>query len=258
MTKVLKEKITAPSLLLFATDTGRAALDLGSYFIGKPWYNRLPKGNGQPVVILPGFMASDASSFLIRKFLNNQGFEAYPWNLGRNYGGVEYVIRAIESIEELKHKHDSKVSLVGWSLGGVYAREIARRHPELIEQVITLGSPFGGLTENNNAAWFYEFISGRKVSDVDPDFLAALPEPPPVPSTAVFSKFDGIVSWKVCMEKESPKTQNIEVLCSHTGYGLSAPIMMILADRLAQQSGTWNPFAPKLCQMPFFPKLIFA
>jgi len=134
--------------------------------------------------------------------------------------------------------------LIGWSLGGVFAREIAKKRPNLIRQVITLGSPFRAVVEKNNATWLYTYASGgQKVEDIDPALIAELPNPAPVPTTAIYSKEDGVVPWEYCMEKEETAIhQNIQVRGSHLGLGVNPSVLHIIADRLLYSSEDWQHF----------------
>ena len=172
---------------------------------------RTPRGDGHPVLVLPGFMASDLSTRVLRAFLRERGYQAHGWGLGRNRGGHAELLPALRSrLAELAG--GQRVSLVGWSLGGVFARELAKAAPERVRAVITLGSPFGDR------------------------------EPPPVPSTAIYSRSDGIVHWQACREQPAPRTENIELIGSHFGLGFHPLALFAIADRLAQRDGDWKPF----------------
>jgi pimeloyl-ACP methyl ester carboxylesterase len=138
--------------------------------------------------------------------------------------------------------HGRKVSLVGWSLGGLYARQLAKMMPERVRSVITLGSPFAGPPRSTNAWRVYELASGRRADEEDPRFGGTLAEPPPVPTTAIYSRTDGICAWQGCKEKTSAKTESIEVESSHCGMGHHPAAVYAVADRLAQPEGQWKPF----------------
>ncbi len=232
-----------PSLLLFLTEGGRAAIDYGSYLATKPLLSKNKKGDGQPVLVLPGFLTTDKSTQILRSFLKELGYVPYTWDLGRNLGDYRYVLESANRVKEIYKKHKTKVNIIGWSLGGVYAREIARAHPKLVRQVITLGSPFGGLKKANNVSWLYKLISGKSVEDLDPELLANMHIAPPVPTTAIYSKTDGVVWWKYCIEEEeNSKVQNVEVNCAHLAYGYSPAVFLCIADRLAQSTRNWKPY----------------
>ncbi|MCC8455979.1 alpha/beta hydrolase, partial [Streptomyces rochei] len=140
-----------------------------------------PRGDGHPVLVLPGLVASDESTRALRTFLSGKGYEVSGWRQGRNYGLREGVQNAMmDLVHELSDTHGRKISLVGWSLGGLYARQLAKMMPDRVRQVITLGSPFAGDPKSTNAWRVYEWASGQKSDEVDPQFGGALAVPPPV------------------------------------------------------------------------------
>lgn len=219
----------------------RAIWELTAFFAAYPLLRLAPRGDGHPVLVLPGLAASDTSTRPLRTFLKDQGYHAHGWKLGANHGprpGAEAKMQA--RLAELAERHQRKVSLIGWSLGGVFAREMARRAPEQVRSVITLGSPFAGAPKASNAWKLYERASGRNASDW-PE-RERMRTPPPVPSTAIFSRSDGIVAWQGCLEQEGPTSENIEVEGSHCGLGHNPAVLYAIADRLAQSEGAWRPF----------------
>lgn len=247
-----------PSFFWFATETGRALFEWSTTIPFK-FFDRHKKdsADGHPVLLLPGFMATDASNKPMKKYLNSLGYHAHGWKIGRNYAKVEYIDQLIERVQELHENSGMKVSLIGWSLGGIYARQIAKEVPHLIRQVITMGSPFGGITERNNARWLHNVITvGKGTQNVDPELLADIPIPPNVPFTAIYTKQDGIVPWEVCYEKqESPLIQNIEVRGSHLGLGVNPTVLNIIADRLQYSEENWRRFEPNnvVADLLFYP-----
>lgn len=230
-----------PSAVLAALEA-RALAEVGWFFQALPLLSRLPKGDGHPVLVLPGFLASDRSTFLLRRFLRSKGYEAHAWRQGRNLGlrpGLE--LGMIRRLRSLHWRYGAKVSLVGWSLGGIYSRELARQHPEHVRQVITLGSPFN-LSSRANHAWrLYELLSKEDL-EVAEAMLAGLRSPLEVPSTAVYSKTDGVVAWQTCVDHVSPSAENVEVYGSHCGLGHNPMAITVIADRLRQPQGVWRPF----------------
>ena len=222
---------------------GRAFHELGAFLGALPLLSLAPRGDGHPVLVLPGLVASDASTRPLRSFLGSKGYAVSGWRQGRNYGlrpGVQHAM--VDLVRELSDAHGRKISLVGWSLGGLYARQLAKMMPERVRQVITLGSPFAGHPTSTNAWRVYEWASGRRADEVDPDFGSTLAEPPPVPTTAIFSRTDGVCAWQGCMEKASAETESIEVESSHCGMGHHPAAVYAVADRLAQAEGEWQPF----------------
>lgn len=254
--------IKRPGLIWSLTEASRALFEFGMHITYR-WLSRMPKtGDNHPVLILPGFLASDTSTVPMRKFVNDLGYTVYGWGEGRNLASVEYLDLLIERVEKLYREHDTKISLIGWSLGGVFARQIAKARPHMIKQVITLGSPFKGITKPNNAKWMYDLIThGEGTARVDPALLEDIPLPAPVPTTAIYSKEDGVVPWQVCLEQvETAIHQNIQVRGSHLGLGVNPSVLWIIADRLMQKEDSWKHFVPssKIEDVLFYPSLKIA
>lgn len=216
--------------------------------VGTRLFGFAPDGDQHPVLTLPGFLGGDGSTMLIRRFLVSKNYRAYPWLLGRNNGphsSGEDGALLDNRINEIYEETGEKVSLVGWSLGGVMARNAARRMPDRVRQVITLGSPFEANKNSSTISQLFKMISGHD-PDHD-DFQEILdynrpPPPPEIPSTAIFTKTDGIVHWKGCVERPAPNTDNIEVYASHVGLGVSPMVYYLLAERLAVPVEEWSPF----------------
>ena len=239
---VAAQTLRPPSRTLMFLE-GRAIHEFGAFIGALPLLSLAPKGDGHPVLVLPGLVASDTSTRPLRTFLKNRGYAASGWRQGRNLGLREGVRDAmVDLVHELSDDHGRKVSLVGWSLGGLYARQLAKMMPERVRSVITLGSPFAGHPKATNAWRVYELASGRRADEEDPRFGGSLAEPPPVPTTAIFSRTDGICAWQVCMEKSSATSESIEVESSHCGMGHHPAVVYAVADRLAQPEGRWQPF----------------
>ena len=235
-----------PSLLKLALEM-RTVFEAGGFAMSFPWLQTTAKGDGHPVLVLPGFLATDFSTKLLRTFLKSRNYKPYGWRLGRNLGRHSHPETAcgpaiIKRLTDIHQWHGEKVTLIGWSLGGIYARELARIHPDRVRQVITMGSPFGHNKRANHAIKIFEKTSGYQLSDMCPNLIRNMPLPPPVPSTSFYSKSDGITAWQCCLEEVSETTQNIEINSSHLGYGHHPAVMWALADRLAQPDGGWQPF----------------
>ena len=230
----------APSKALLLLEL-RAFWELGAFFAMAPLSRLAPAGDGHPVLVLPGLAADDVSTRPLRAFLRDRGYRAHGWKLGRNAGprpGVEAALQ--RRLAELNERYGRTASVIGWSLGGVLARELARRAPQQVRGVITLGSPFAGEPRASHAWRLYEALSGSAADDYPG--RARMKLPPPVPSTAIFSRSDGIVAWQGCLEREGPSTENIEVVASHSGLGHHPAALYVIADRLAQPEGAWQPF----------------
>ena len=185
---------------------GRAFSELGAFLGALPLLSLAPRGDGHPVLVLPGLVASDTSTRPLRSFLKSRGYAVSGWRQGRNLGlrhGVQHAM--VDLVQELNDTHGRKVSLVGWSLGGLYARQLAKMMPERVRSVITLGSPFAAGPKATNAWRVYEMASGRRADEEDARFGGSLAGAPPVPTTAIFSRTDGICAWQGCREEDRPR-----------------------------------------------------
>lgn len=212
-----------------------------------PWLRRAPRGDGHSVLVLPGLGAGDASTALLRRYLGGQGFQAHAWGLGLNLGPRAGVFEALQQRLQAVHQQaGGRVSLVGWSLGGVFARELAKRAPEAVRQVITLGSPMPGHNHASNARRFYEFAAGRRA--YPPELMARLHEPVPahIPSTSVYSVSDGIVHWRASLQPEGERRHNVRVAASHCGMGANPWVLRLLAERLSRPEEAGPPFSGEL------------
>jgi pimeloyl-ACP methyl ester carboxylesterase len=221
----------------------RGIFELNASLMMSPLLMRAPRGDGHPVLALPGFLASDLSMAPLRRYLTELGYDAHAWQMGRNLGGLSRVRAALgERLAAIHASTGRKVSVVGWSLGGVYARDLALHAPELVRYVMTLGSPFANDVRATNATKLYEMLSGETVGD-DPEFLEAIAGELPMPATSIFSRADGVVNWRTCLLRPSATAENIEVhLASHVGLGVNPAVLWAVADRLAQQEGQFSRF----------------
>jgi pimeloyl-ACP methyl ester carboxylesterase len=221
---------------------GRAPWELAAMVAATPLLNRLPRGDGHPVLVFPGLGAPDFTTLPLRNFLRARGYTPYEWEQGLNLGPRDGVLqRCRERAHEIYQKHGELVSLVGWSLGGVYAREIAKELPGQTRCVITLGTPFNGHPRANNAWWLYERVSGHRLDEAD-ELIQQVRKPPPVPTTSIYSRTDGVVSWQCSLNDDSPLSENIGVQASHLGMGMNPLVLYAVADRLAQKPGQWQRF----------------
>jgi pimeloyl-ACP methyl ester carboxylesterase len=236
---------------------GRALLELAALLSTYPFLRRAPRGDGHPVIVFPGFMASDFSTRALRRFLRDLGYATHGWNLGRNLGPTpEVTARMVERFDDIRARYGRRVSLVGWSLGGIYARELARRSPDDVRQVITLASPFRDVDATNVPSFLREIARRRPLPD-EAAHRRVLHAPLPMPTTAIYSRTDGIAAWQSCCVDEGPLSQNIEVASSHLGIGHHPVALLTIADRLAQPEGGWERFdAPARWRWPFVPRTI--
>lgn len=242
-----------PSAFLLALEGARAALEWGSLGLSWPWLKSAARGDGHAVMVLPGLIANDSTTWPLRKFLERQNFDVHPWGMGFNLGPRDGLLeKLLASIDRLVDKHGRKLSLVGWSLGGVIARVLAAQRPQAIRSVVTLGSPHHGDPRASHAWRVFEMASGYKVDD--PELLWLLRTQPPVPMTSFLSRTDGVVHWQTSLLPDSPITENIEVLASHLGMGANPAVLWALADRLAQPDGGWSPLDRDGWRMLFYGK----
>ena len=204
----------------------------------------VPQGDGHPVLVIPGLGASDASTALLRRFLDDLGYVTYPWGLGRNKGvKEENADLMLQRLQFIYDHHGKKVSVIGQSLGGVFARELARFAPQMVRQVITLGSPFTGHPLASTGTHLYEWLSGDRFEDLDFDQHLQIRIKPPVPTTSIYSKLDGVVAWECSIEEGRPEGESINLRGnSHIGMGSSPTALYLIAERLAQPEDRWKPF----------------
>lgn len=246
---------TAPSRALLLLE-GRAIPELLGFAASLPTLAALaPRGDGHPVLVLPGLTTGDSSTVALRRFLRSKGYRVHGWNMGLNLGprpGVEAGL--IGLVESLYARYDRKISIVGWSLGGIYARQLGKLMPNKIRQIVTLGSPFGGSPRATNAWRVYQMASGQSVEDGERHMGGRIVDPPPVPCTAIYSRTDGICAWQNCIEKRSDIAENIEVKASHCGLGHHPAAVYAIADRLAQPEGKWTKFDRSGLRAAIFPK----
>jgi len=235
-----------PALWLTLTEGVRAAMDIAGYGAMRWALEHAPRGDGHPVLVLPGFMADDRSTQALRGFLKGRGYQVFGWEMGQNTGpsDPDFGDRLGERVEDIVTMGQENLSIVGQSLGGVYAREIARYAPEAVRQVITLGSPLAGsggtarLVEDR-----YKEMAGEGEGGGPPSAQPLL-----VPSTSIYSELDGIVSWKSSLLADHPQAENIGVYASHLGMAFSPSVLFIVAERLAQKPDDWRKFELSLAQ----------
>lgn len=237
-------RIASPPLALFGVEPLRASLEyLSGRFADR---GRLPIGDGHPVILFPGLAAHKSTVSPLRSCCEQLGYAACDW--GRTFntgprGDVDaWLDTLVSETEEVVRRHGRKASLIGWSLGGIYAREIARKKPALVRQVITLGTPFASGGEGTNVAWIYRLLSGQPARIGDA-LAARLRATPPVPTTSIYTRTDGVVAWQACLEAETPRSQSIAVEASHIGLICNPAVWHVVADRLAQPERRWRRYA---------------
>lgn len=232
----------------------RVLFEMGALGAAAPWLRAVGRGDRHPVLILPAFMSDDTSTVALRFFIRSWGYWTHGWGLGQNLGPTHEVLDGInDRLEALHGRHGREVSLVGWSLGGLYARHLARQHPEWVRQVITLGAPIQTRDGDRGAT---SKLFDRLKARFDPGFGGRedyLHGPLPVPSTSIYTRSDGVVRWQVCLDVADERHENIEVSGSHIGLALNPAALYAVGDRLAQAEGVWQPFKPPALPRRLYP-----
>lgn len=201
----------------------------------------LPRGDGHPVIVFPGFLASDAFTLPLRRRLGALGYWSAGWRFGTNLGLKPGLLaQMVHYVKSVHSGQKRPVSLIGWSLGGLYAREIAKRIPERVRLVVTLGTPAIGDLHANNAWRLYERLNDHKVAS--PPVEGDISELPPVPLTAILTPMDGIVAPGSADIGSGPTWETLRVGGTHIGLAWNADVLRIVADRLAQPQGEWRPY----------------
>lgn len=245
-----------PHTLLSLAEPGRALGELAGFYAARPLLGLLPRGDGHGVLVLPGFMASDRSTAPLRSLLIDLGYEAVGWNLGRNVRIDDERVSALTAcVDSLHELTGGKISIVGWSLGGVLGREMAKASPHKVRQVISLGSPISDDRNHSNARHLFEWLNGREPAPMRQGKFRNLAVAPPVPTTSIYTRTDGVVHWRGSIqEPDHPQTENIEVFASHCGLGVNPSVAYVIADRLAQPEGEWRSFEPSTTARWMFPR----
>ncbi len=240
----------------------RAPIEFGVLLAALPTLRRAPHGDGHPVLLLPGFAAGDLSLEPLRLFLKSRGYQVETWGLGKNIGFNRQYAKVIEQkIRYLHHKSGRKVSLVGWSLGGVFAFYAAHVAPECVRTAISLGSPLRLDPDRpppSSVRALYRALENPQgtLAHQARSRSRAMRTPPPVPSTCLYSDTDGMVPpHQATLDGDPENHENIRVPGSHSGLGVNFLVMWILADRLAQRERHWRPFKPTSTLRKMFPSM---
>lgn len=193
----------------------------------------LPRGDGHPVLVVPGFGAGDSATLPLRRALARLGYATYGWEQGINLGMRPPIKQALSvRLAKLAARHERAVSLIGWSLGGVFVREMARHQPQAVRRVFTLGSPISGRPDANNMGTLFRLANAGRPAKLDWEGFRRRSIAPPVPCTAIYTRSDGIVAWRCCMELPSQNTENVEVRGTHFGLVFNRAVLRALAERL--------------------------
>lgn len=235
-------------MFLLASELPRAMLEFQALACTTSLLRTLPRGDGHTVLVLPGLSGDDPSTSAMRWFVSDRGYRAEPWGLGRNLGPTDEILDGMAACVERLTARGAPISVIGWSLGGMFARELGRQFPERIRRVITLGSPFrladADLDRTNAAGAYRSFAAVHSSRAHCLRIPYDLQPPMPVPTTSVYTRGDGVAPWQSCVDAVGDRCENIEVLGSHCGLGHNPLALAVIADRLAQPAGTWTPYEP--------------
>lgn len=251
------------------TDGYRGVLELSSYFnplASNELHDLAPAGNGEPVLVMPGFGGGDSSTILLRRYLKDRGYRPYGWNyhvnLGPNQKTIEHIDQRLDQIHHENNGH--KVALIGHSLGGVYARIWANKTPGQVSRVITLGSPVNHSDETSTLP-IVRHVFQRLNPDVDIEELSEMCKvSPDIPTTSIYTRYDGVVHWRTSIDDDIPENARVDYVevsnsgkgprnlfnvykrSSHVGLGVANPVaFFVIADRMAQDPKNWRPFSPE-------------
>jgi pimeloyl-ACP methyl ester carboxylesterase len=217
----------------------RIAAEWASMRLAMPWLRVVsPRGGNEPVLVAPGFTSDDGWTESLRRFLDDLGWEVRGWGLGRNHGRVPELIPAlIEQTEAFCAETDCRVRLVGWSLGGYLVREVARERPDLVDRVLTLGAPVIGGPKYTASAPMY-CRRGYDLNEIENNVAVRETVPIRVPIDSIYSRSDGIVDWRACIDHHNPDVRHHEVFSSHLGLVASPVVFRLVAERLAAATGS--------------------
>lgn len=221
------DNIGKPKLKLLLGET-RTPLEMAKLAAGWAFLPRRNVGNGQPILLLPGFGTHSASMAAVKKYLEGLGYKPTYWSSGFNNGDVRKLLPdVIADIEKLSKQHDGPIKLLGWSLGGYLAREAAREVQQHVSRIVTMGSPVIGGPKYTATGRFYE-MRGVDLDSIEDKALKRYERPIVCPIISIYSKNDSIVSWQACIDRFSPNVEHIEVKTPHLAMGVSKEIMEIL------------------------------
>ncbi len=213
-----------------------AALELLRLLGRLPELARHPRADGEPVLVLPGFAAGDGSTWILRAWLRHLGYRVSGWGLGVNAGNVPRLIPEVARVVAARARAEgAPLRLVGWSLGGYLAREVARDAPEHVDRVVTLGSPVVGGPKYTATAAIYR-AAGADLDAIEAAMRQREQRPIRVPITAVYSESDGIVDWRACIDRSSPRVEHVRVRSTHLGLGFAPEVLRVVAASLAGEA----------------------
>jgi pimeloyl-ACP methyl ester carboxylesterase len=244
MSPSASDTVHRPPLALLGAEPFRAAFEFARHCLLKA--NSSKTGDGHPVVIFPGLGADGRSVATLRDHCRALGHTAFDWGQGFNtgpQGDLDTWLEALKAkVADLLSNHGQPATLIGWSLGGLYARELGKLMAPSVRQVITIGTPFNAEADHTNAAWLFRLLSGSS-AELDPALSRRLRTPPPLRTTSIYSRTDGVVAWQTCRhQKRSKLVHDIEVDGSHIGMGWNREVLDAVTDRLGQAPGPWKRY----------------
>ena len=239
----------------------RAPFEFAAFRISGPLFRRLPRGDGHPVLVLPGFLGADDSTNSLRKALRGKGFWVHGWGQGRNLGPAAATMDGLRlQLAAIHKRHGRRVSLLGYSMGGLMARALAREFPDTVRSLVMLSSPFRfrpgdsssvlDIYAKVNARWPNTTIDFDDIPELDEDHLLG---PLAMPSTSIYSRSDGMIRSRLCLEAKGLERENVAVVGSHIGMPWNPAAFLVMVDRLAQGEGEWKKFRPPRVSRALFP-----
>jgi pimeloyl-ACP methyl ester carboxylesterase len=237
--------IQRPSLTLLGFEPWRAAFEFASHKLGRK-DDPVALGDGHPVIIFPGMASDGTATAPLRHHCESLGYRAFDWGRGFNtgpQGNIDtWLAELAAHTARMLAPFGQSATLIGWSLGGLYAREVAKLLGPKVRQVITIGTPFNASADHTNVGWIFRLLNGASPK-FDPALSARLRRAPEVPTTSIYSRSDGVVAWQTCLhDAVSHDVQDVEVRGSHIGLGWNPAVLRVVADRLAQRPGHWRPY----------------
>ncbi|MDI1236800.1 MAG: alpha/beta hydrolase [Polaromonas sp.] len=236
MNPTAPQPISRPSLALLGTEPWRAAYEFAQHKLARR--APVPPGDGHPVIIFPGLGTDGAAVAPLRDYCDILGYSAMDWGRGFNTGPQgdidTWLAELAEHVSGLLDGHSQRATLIGWSLGGIYARELGKLMAPRLRQVITIGTPFNGTPDHTYAGWLFRLLNGAAPA-TDPALSERLRTPPPVPTTSIYSRSDGVVAWQSCRhDKTGAQVSDVEVKGSHIGMGWNPAVLQVVAERLGK------------------------
>lgn len=227
------DSIPIPTTTLGLLREARLSADLARAMLHLPRALSAPRGPNEPVLLLPGLAAGDGSMWMLGSFLRRLGWQARGWGLGLNRGNPAALLpRVVDVADRIAQQRGLPVRMVGWSLGGFLAREVARDRPDLVAQIITMGTPVVGGPKYTTVASLMR-MRRRDIEAAAAECAARARLRIEAPITAIYSRRDGVVAWQACIDRDSPRVEHVEVASTHAGLGWDLRVWRIVADRLA-------------------------